>query len=397
MSVLDFVSALATAIPILVSVLCEKSYQQRRWLAMLPTRQILDPNLNILVVKKSDVEAIFSKYGKIVGCSVHMGFAFIQYVNERNAQAAVAGEDGRMIAGQILDINLLQSQKGTKEKQHVFLLLLLLLLLLELWYLLNANVFLETTLEGAKVDSIPRVDNGALLPNLEKIEKEQSKQAVEMKNEKSEEEQSSSSVRRDETNVKMEPEAGTGERTGWMTTAMTSEGDDQLELTKDDGTEAEEGEGDRDSTNGESDSYAEFRNLILKPGGVSLADRNLRKDKTGKDGGSHIDTIRYLPITGAGRAGVTLTSGRLFTCPRELGRSVLGWERGEGSNLMISTCLESGNIEADAPPPDSAAAGLLTKPFSPFSACPQASEASNRRRREQAGPGRRAQGWEGPR
>ncbi|CAM9121124.1 unnamed protein product, partial [Bubo scandiacus] len=54
-------------------------------------------NLNTLVVKKSDVEAIFSKYGKIVGCSVHKGFAFVQYVNERNARAAVAGEDGRMI------------------------------------------------------------------------------------------------------------------------------------------------------------------------------------------------------------------------------------------------------------------------------------------------------------
>ncbi|KAL7977693.1 hypothetical protein Chor_009642 [Crotalus horridus] len=62
-------------------------------------------NLNTLVVKKSDVEAIFSKYGKIVGCSVHKGFAFVQYVNERNARSAVAGEDGRMIAGQVLEIS----------------------------------------------------------------------------------------------------------------------------------------------------------------------------------------------------------------------------------------------------------------------------------------------------
>ncbi|KAB0346524.1 hypothetical protein FD754_011381 [Muntiacus muntjak] len=35
-------------------------------------------NLNTFVVKKSDMEAIFSKYSKIVGCSVHKGFAFIQ-------------------------------------------------------------------------------------------------------------------------------------------------------------------------------------------------------------------------------------------------------------------------------------------------------------------------------
>ncbi|MXQ94465.1 hypothetical protein E5288_WYG009286 [Bos mutus] len=76
-------------------------------------------NLNTLVVKKSDVEAIFSKYGKIVGCSVHKGFAFVQYVNERNAWAAVAGEDGRMIAGQVLDINLAAEPKVNRGKAGV--------------------------------------------------------------------------------------------------------------------------------------------------------------------------------------------------------------------------------------------------------------------------------------
>ncbi|KAL6061198.1 hypothetical protein STEG23_011274 [Scotinomys teguina] len=76
-------------------------------------------NLNTLVVKKSDVEAIFSKYGKIVGCSVHKGFAFVQYVNERNARAAVAGEDGRMIAGQVVDINLAAEPKVNRGKAGV--------------------------------------------------------------------------------------------------------------------------------------------------------------------------------------------------------------------------------------------------------------------------------------
>ncbi|KAK7910381.1 hypothetical protein WMY93_015065 [Mugilogobius chulae] len=63
-------------------------------------------NLNTLLVTKADVEAIFAKYGKVVGCSVHKGYAFVQYVSERNARAAVAGEDGRVIVGQVLDINL---------------------------------------------------------------------------------------------------------------------------------------------------------------------------------------------------------------------------------------------------------------------------------------------------
>ncbi|KAM8726837.1 heterogeneous nuclear ribonucleoprotein C-like isoform 5-T6 [Acanthopagrus schlegelii] len=73
-------------------------------------------NLNTLLVTKGDVEAIFSKYGKIVGCSVHKGYAFVQYANERNARAAVGGEDGRMIVGQVLDINLAGEPKPHRSK-----------------------------------------------------------------------------------------------------------------------------------------------------------------------------------------------------------------------------------------------------------------------------------------
>ncbi|XP_051279538.1 heterogeneous nuclear ribonucleoproteins C1/C2 isoform X2 [Dicentrarchus labrax] len=73
-------------------------------------------NLNTLLVTKGDVEAIFSKYGKIVGCSVHKGYAFVQFANERNARAAVNGEDGRMIVGQVLDINLAGEPKPHRSK-----------------------------------------------------------------------------------------------------------------------------------------------------------------------------------------------------------------------------------------------------------------------------------------
>ncbi|XP_066517078.1 heterogeneous nuclear ribonucleoproteins C1/C2 isoform X1 [Hoplias malabaricus] len=73
-------------------------------------------NLNTMLVTKADVEAIFSKYGKIVGCSVHKGYAFVQFSNERNARAAVGGEDGRMIVGQVLDINLAGEPKPHRSK-----------------------------------------------------------------------------------------------------------------------------------------------------------------------------------------------------------------------------------------------------------------------------------------
>ncbi|XP_054986759.1 heterogeneous nuclear ribonucleoproteins C1/C2 isoform X7 [Sorex araneus] len=262
-------------------------------------------NLNTLVVKKSDVEAIFSKYGKIVGCSVHKGFAFVQYVNERNARAAVAGEDGRMIAGQVLDINLAAEPKVNRGKAGVkrsaaemyggFI--------FNRMYSYPARVPPPPPIARAVVPSKRQRVSGntsrrgksgfnsksgqrgssksgklkgddiqaikkeltqikqkvdSLLENLEKIEKEQSKQAVEMKNDKSEEEQSSSSLKKDETNVKMESEGGADDSAeeGDLLDDDDNEdrGEDQLELIKDDEKEAEEGEDDRDSANGEDDS-----------------------------------------------------------------------------------------------------------------------------------------------
>ncbi|XP_012390021.1 heterogeneous nuclear ribonucleoproteins C1/C2 isoform X4 [Orcinus orca] len=272
-------------------------------------------NLNTLVVKKSDVEAIFSKYGKIVGCSVHKGFAFVQYVNERNARAAVAGEDGRMIAGQVLDINLAAEPKVNRGKAGVkrsaaemygssF----------DLDYDFQRDYYDRMYSYPARVPPPPPIARAvvpskrqrvsgntsrrgksgfnsksgqrgssksgklkgddlqaikkeltqikqkvdSLLENLEKIEKEQSSKQGEMKNDKSEEEQSSSSLKKDETNVKMESEgvADDSAEEGDLLDDDDNEdrGDDQLELIKDDEKEAEEGEDDRDSANGEDDS-----------------------------------------------------------------------------------------------------------------------------------------------
>uniref|UniRef100_A0A3Q2QVY1 RALY heterogeneous nuclear ribonucleoprotein n=1 Tax=Fundulus heteroclitus TaxID=8078 RepID=A0A3Q2QVY1_FUNHE len=73
-------------------------------------------NLNTAVVKKSDVESIFSKYGRVLGCSVHKGFAFVQYACERHARGAVIGENGRVLAGQTLDINMAGEPRPNRPK-----------------------------------------------------------------------------------------------------------------------------------------------------------------------------------------------------------------------------------------------------------------------------------------
>ncbi|XP_070707507.1 RNA-binding protein Raly [Pempheris klunzingeri] len=73
-------------------------------------------NLNTAVVKKSDVESIFSKYGRVLGCSVHKGYAFVQYASERHARGAVIGENSRVLAGQTLDINMAGEPRPNRPK-----------------------------------------------------------------------------------------------------------------------------------------------------------------------------------------------------------------------------------------------------------------------------------------
>lgn len=63
------------------------------------------------------MEAVFSKYGKIVGCSVHNGFAFVQYVKERIPELL---RQERMAEGLLARFQVLiwlQSQEWTEEKQ----------------------------------------------------------------------------------------------------------------------------------------------------------------------------------------------------------------------------------------------------------------------------------------
>uniref|UniRef100_A0A2K5PYK4 Uncharacterized protein n=1 Tax=Cebus imitator TaxID=2715852 RepID=A0A2K5PYK4_CEBIM len=198
-------------------------------------------NLNALVIKKSDVEA-------------RQSFP---------RMAAAAGEDGRRSAGQVLGINLAAEPKANRGKAGVKQ------SAVEMYgsvtehpspsTLLSSSFHLDCDFQWdyydrmysypARVPPPPPIaqdvvplkhhdfnsksgqqvsskygklkgdDLQAIKKELtqikqkvdsllEKMEKEQSKQAVEMKNGKSEEEPSSSFVKKDETNVKMESEGG---------------------------------------------------------------------------------------------------------------------------------------------------------------------------------------------
>ncbi|XP_045152238.1 RNA-binding protein Raly-like [Echinops telfairi] len=72
--------------------------------------QVFAGNLNTAVM------TIFSMYGCVAGCAVHKGYAFVQYANERHARAAVLGENGRVLAGQTLDINMAGEPKPNRPQ-----------------------------------------------------------------------------------------------------------------------------------------------------------------------------------------------------------------------------------------------------------------------------------------
>ncbi|XP_053558204.1 heterogeneous nuclear ribonucleoproteins C1/C2 isoform X2 [Bombina bombina] len=258
-------------------------------------------NLNTLVVKKTDVEAIFSKYGKIVGCSVHKGFAFVQYVNERNARTAVAGEDGRMIAGQVLDINLAAEPKVNRAKGAGVKRSATDISSFDLDYDFQREYYdsysaarvppppaiaravvpskrqrvsgntsrrgksgfnsksgqrggssKSSRLKGDDLQSVKkelsqikqRVDS--LLESLERIEREQSKQES-----KVDDEQSSSSAKKEETSVKMISEEADDSVEEGDLLDDDEHGEDTLEEIKDGDKETEEGEDEGDSANEE--------------------------------------------------------------------------------------------------------------------------------------------------
>ena len=52
-----------------------------------------------LQMSRKELEDIFCQYGNVVGCSVHNNFGFVQFEDEKCADAAVAKENGQVYNG----------------------------------------------------------------------------------------------------------------------------------------------------------------------------------------------------------------------------------------------------------------------------------------------------------
>ncbi|EDO36698.1 predicted protein, partial [Nematostella vectensis] len=64
-------------------------------------------NLATDKIARQDLEEIFSRHGKVLGCSLHANFGFVQFETEKGADEAVAKEHGRIINGKKIGMLLL--------------------------------------------------------------------------------------------------------------------------------------------------------------------------------------------------------------------------------------------------------------------------------------------------
>ena len=67
---------------------------------VLADSRVFVGNLRTETVTQEQLHKLFKKFGPITGLSIHKGFGFVQYTNEKNARAAVDGTHGSDLGGQ---------------------------------------------------------------------------------------------------------------------------------------------------------------------------------------------------------------------------------------------------------------------------------------------------------
>lgn len=73
-------------------------------------------NLAVDKASKLEIEEIFGKYGTIDSVSIHKNFGFVQFTDEKGADAAVLEMHGKTIFGKRIDVNLAGMRRKAQEK-----------------------------------------------------------------------------------------------------------------------------------------------------------------------------------------------------------------------------------------------------------------------------------------
>lgn len=76
-------------------------------------------NLSSHQTNKLEIKTIFEKYGEIESISLHHNFGFIQFVDEKGADAAVDAMHGKTIFGKRVDVNLAGLRRRPQDKDRV--------------------------------------------------------------------------------------------------------------------------------------------------------------------------------------------------------------------------------------------------------------------------------------
>uniref|UniRef100_A0A8C6P7P7 Nuclear receptor coactivator 5 n=1 Tax=Nothobranchius furzeri TaxID=105023 RepID=A0A8C6P7P7_NOTFU len=81
-------------------------------------RRIFVGNLPTSDMANKDLEEMFSPYGKVIGVSLFRGYGFVQFERIEEAEAAKAGQKGRIYKGYKIDVNMAVERRQAKPQSQ---------------------------------------------------------------------------------------------------------------------------------------------------------------------------------------------------------------------------------------------------------------------------------------